>query len=212
MVNTLTCDPAGSLNISKSLVNPLGSADAVQRRHDPTCTPSGPSNPSIPIPVGGNGVTVQGVAANSQCTVTEPTSSPIAGVKACNGGSAKWVANYSPSKTVNVPANGTANVHVTNTATCCSLDLSTGAAAWTWSYLQTNNAPAHVTTPFSAWAQHDPAGGPLPSGTSWVQPSPVAIQVKKVTDISFYSLTFTAPICALDANGNITVHGWFGRQ
>ena len=121
--NTLRCNPSsptGSLTVIKSVVNATGGPAPIPATFamTVTCTPSGPTNQPVSVPPGSTGTTVSGIAAPSQCTVTETALAPIAHAEGCKGGSASWATAYSPAQPVQITAGGTTTVTVRNTLTC----------------------------------------------------------------------------------------------
>lgn len=123
VTNTLACDkpaPKGSLHVVKSVVNGTGGNVAMPPTFAMTvsCTPSGPTNQSIAVAPGATGTTINGIAAPSQCTVTETALTPIAHLDACKGGSASWASVVSPAQPVAINANAATTVTVRNTLTC----------------------------------------------------------------------------------------------
>lgn len=121
--NTLTCDKptnVGSLRVIKSVANSTGGPVTMPAAFamTVTCTPSGPTNQPISVPQGSTGTTVSGIAAPSQCTVTETPLASILHAEGCQGGSASWSTAYSPAQTVAITAGGTTTVAVRNTLTC----------------------------------------------------------------------------------------------
>ena len=132
--NTLRCNQSsntGSLKVIKSVTNSTGEAVVMPATFAMTitCTPAGPTNQPLSVPPGSTGATLAGIAAASQCVVTETALAPIANVKGCKGGSASWSTLYSPAQPVTIAAGGTTNVAVRNRLTCdnpASADRSPG--------------------------------------------------------------------------------------
>lgn len=123
ITNTLTCDKApatGSLRVLKSVINGTNGPVTFPATFamKVVCTPSGPTNLPIAVPPGTVGATVSGIAAGSQCVVTEPPLPPMTGVVGCKGGTASWTTVGSPSSATTIPAGGTATVAIRNTLTC----------------------------------------------------------------------------------------------
>lgn len=119
--NSLECDkPTGSLKVMKSVSNSTGGPVALPPTFamNVTCTPSGPANQGIAVAQGPAGTTINGIAAPSLCTVTEPPLAPITHAEGCKGGSASWSTMISPAQPVAITANGTAMVTVRNTLKC----------------------------------------------------------------------------------------------
>lgn len=123
VTNTLTCDKpmdTGSLHVVKSVVNRTGGAVAMPATFAMTvsCTPSGPTNHALSVAPGATGTTINGIAAPSQCTVTETPLAQIAHLDACHGGSASWATVVSPAQPMGINANATTTATVRNTITC----------------------------------------------------------------------------------------------
>ncbi len=124
ITNTLTCDKptgnSGSLKVIKSVNNMTNGSVTLPTTFpmSVTCTPSGPSSQVMAVPPGSAGTTLGGIAASSQCVVTEAPLPPITNVKACNGGSASWTTIGSPSSSATIPSGGMATVTIRNTLRC----------------------------------------------------------------------------------------------
>ncbi|MEK7239058.1 MAG: DUF5979 domain-containing protein [Gemmatimonadota bacterium] len=121
--NTLRCDPSsntGSLKVIKSVANSTGGPVPMPSAFAMTvnCTPSGPSNQAISVAPGPAGTTINGIAAPSQCVVTEAPLATIAHAEGCKGGSASWTTVISPAQPASISANGTTTVTVRNMLVC----------------------------------------------------------------------------------------------
>ncbi|HEY4942184.1 MAG TPA: DUF5979 domain-containing protein [Rhizomicrobium sp.] len=127
VTNTLKCDPTGSLQIYKKVVNTLGLPTQALFPVAINCTPSGPNIPFRLIPWGiGPNLPISGIAAASQCTVSETPPPPVTSTSACGGGSASWAATFAPAQPVTIVANQTVIVTVTNTLKCATGQILVG--------------------------------------------------------------------------------------
>jgi hypothetical protein len=118
---TMKCDPpptTGSLTVRKVVVNTLGVPTPATFNVMTHCSlgAATPVNTPVSVPAGQGVTLATPIAATSSCSVTEALAPPVLNVRACNGGSASWTANYSAP--VTIAANGTAVLTVTNTLTC----------------------------------------------------------------------------------------------
>jgi hypothetical protein len=115
---------AGSLKVIKTVVNMTGEKTPSTFPMTVSCTSSGsgPSNKSLSVAPGAGGSTLSGIAASSNCTVSEGKLAPILNVAGCKsgnaGGSASWTTTMSPSQPLTIIANTVVTLFVTNTLTC----------------------------------------------------------------------------------------------